>query len=81
MLRKSNDKNPAHLDPARGAKRGGPSGDIPAAADGLAEDLEGFGRFRAARGDMGEWGRRTWALQRARLMLTREEAARPGRGP
>ncbi|HEV3287664.1 MAG TPA: hypothetical protein VG123_01590 [Streptosporangiaceae bacterium] len=47
----------------------------------MAEDLEGFGRFRAARGDMGEWGRRTWALRRARLMLTREEAARPGRGP
>jgi DNA-binding transcriptional ArsR family regulator len=43
---------------------------------GLAEDLEGFGRFRAARGDMGEWGRGTWALQRARLTLTREEAAR-----
>ena len=32
---------------------------------GLAEDLEGFGRFRAARGDMGEWGRGTWAVQRA----------------
>ena len=43
---------------------------------GLAEDLAGFGRFRAARGAMGEWGRGTWALQRARLALTREEAAR-----
>jgi DNA-binding transcriptional ArsR family regulator len=43
---------------------------------GLAEDLEGFRRFRAARGDMGEWGRGTWALQRARLTLTREKAAR-----
>ena len=42
---------------------------------GLAEDLEGFGRFRAARGAMGEWGRGTWAVQRARLTLTREEAA------
>ncbi len=43
---------------------------------GLAEDLEGFGRFRAARGAMGEWGRGTWAVQRARLTLTREEAGR-----
>ena len=43
---------------------------------GWAEDLEGFGRFRAGRGDMGEWGRGTWALQRARLTLTREEAGR-----
>jgi DNA-binding transcriptional ArsR family regulator len=43
---------------------------------GLAEDLEGFGRFRAARQDMGEWGRGTWAVQRARLTLTREEAGR-----
>jgi DNA-binding transcriptional ArsR family regulator len=43
---------------------------------GLADDLEGFGRFRAARGAMGEWGRRTWAVQRARLTLTREEAGR-----
>lgn len=41
---------------------------------GLADDLEGFGRFRAARGAMGEWGRGTWAVQRARLTLTREEA-------
>lgn len=41
---------------------------------GLAEDLEGFGRFKAARGAMGEWGRGTWAVQRARLTLTREEA-------
>ena len=41
---------------------------------GLAEDLEGFARFRAARLAMGEWGRGTWAVQRARLTLTREEA-------
>ena len=40
----------------------------------LAEDLEGFQRFRAAREAMGEWGRGTWAVQRARLTLTREEA-------
>jgi DNA-binding transcriptional ArsR family regulator len=38
--------------------------------------LEGFGRFRAAREDMGEWGRGTWALLRTRLTLTKEEAAR-----
>jgi DNA-binding transcriptional ArsR family regulator len=43
---------------------------------GLAEDLEGFTRFRAARAAMGEWGRGTWAVQRARLTLTREEAGR-----
>jgi DNA-binding transcriptional ArsR family regulator len=43
---------------------------------GLADDLEGFGRFRAVRGAMGEWGRGTWAVQRARLTLTREEAGR-----
>ena len=43
---------------------------------GLAEDLEGFARFRAARQAMGEWGRGTWAVQRARLTLTREEASR-----
>jgi DNA-binding transcriptional ArsR family regulator len=43
---------------------------------GLAEDLEGFERFRAARAAMGEWGRGTWALMRTRLTLTREEAAR-----
>ena len=43
---------------------------------GLAEDLEGFARFRAARQDMGEWGHGTWAVQRARLTLTREEAGR-----
>jgi DNA-binding transcriptional ArsR family regulator len=42
----------------------------------LAEDLEGFERFRAARGAMGEWGRGTWVVQRARLTLTRDEAAR-----
>ncbi|WP_155360313.1 ArsR/SmtB family transcription factor [Acrocarpospora macrocephala] len=43
---------------------------------GWAEALEGFGRFRAARQDMGEWGRGTWALQHTRLTLTREEAGR-----
>ena len=43
---------------------------------GLAEDLEGFARFRAARAAMGEWGHGTWAVQRARLTLTREEAGR-----
>ena len=43
---------------------------------GWAEDLEGFGRFRAARRAMGVWGRGTWAVQRARLTLTREEAGR-----
>ena len=42
----------------------------------LTEDLEGFERFRAARGAMGEWGRGTWAVQRATLTLTRDEAAR-----
>ena len=26
---------------------------------------------------MGEWGRGTWAVQRARLTLTREEVGRP----
>lgn len=41
----------------------------------LAEDLEGFQRFRSAREAMGEWGHGTWAVQRARLRLTREEAA------
>ena len=41
---------------------------------GLAEELEGFRRFRAAREAMGDWGRGTWAVQRARLTLTREEA-------
>jgi DNA-binding transcriptional ArsR family regulator len=43
---------------------------------GLAEDLEGLERFRAARASMGEWGRGTWAVMRTRLALTREEAAR-----
>jgi DNA-binding transcriptional ArsR family regulator len=43
---------------------------------GLSDELAGFERFRAARGAMGEWSRGTWAVQRARLMLTREEAAR-----
>ncbi len=43
---------------------------------GLAEDLQGFGRFKAAREAMGEWGRGTWAVHRTRLTLTREEAAR-----
>ena len=41
---------------------------------GWADALEGFARFRAARPAMGEWGRGTWAGQRARLTLTREEA-------
>ncbi|HEY6296710.1 MAG TPA: helix-turn-helix domain-containing protein [Streptosporangiaceae bacterium] len=41
----------------------------------LAEELQGFERFRAARGTMGEWGRGTWAVMRSRLTLTREEAA------
>jgi DNA-binding transcriptional ArsR family regulator len=41
----------------------------------LAKELEGFQRFRAAREAMGEWGRGTWVVQRARLTLTREEAA------
>ena len=41
----------------------------------LAEDVEGFRRFRAAREARGEWGRGTWAVQRARLTLTREEAS------
>ncbi len=40
----------------------------------LAEELEGFQRFRGAREAMGKWGRGTWAVQRARLTLTREEA-------
>ena len=41
-----------------------------------ADDLEGFERFRAARKDMGEWGRGTWVSGRTTLTLTREEAAR-----
>jgi DNA-binding transcriptional ArsR family regulator len=41
---------------------------------GLAEEMEGFERFRAARETMGEWGRGTWAVMRTRLTLTREEA-------
>jgi DNA-binding transcriptional ArsR family regulator len=41
---------------------------------GLAEDMEGFARFKAARSAMGEWGHGTWAAQRTRLTLTREEA-------
>jgi hypothetical protein len=40
----------------------------------LADDLEGFGRFKALRGAMDGWGRGTWAVQHARLTLTREEA-------
>ena len=40
----------------------------------LAQHLESFQRFRAAREAMGKWGRGTWAVQRARLALTREEA-------
>lgn len=42
----------------------------------MADVLEGFERFRAARGDMGEWGRGTWAVLRTALTLTRDEAAR-----
>ena len=42
----------------------------------VAEDLEGFERFRAARGAMGEWGHGTWVVQRATLTLTRDEVAR-----
>jgi DNA-binding transcriptional ArsR family regulator len=42
----------------------------------LAEALEGFERFRAARGTMGEWGRGTWVVGRTRLTLTLEEATR-----
>jgi DNA-binding transcriptional ArsR family regulator len=40
----------------------------------LADALEGFERFRAARGSMGEWGRGTWVVGRTRLTLTLEEA-------
>ncbi len=47
------------------------SGLLPAS---LAEEVEGFQRFRVAREAMGEWGRGTWAVRRARLALTREEA-------
>jgi DNA-binding transcriptional ArsR family regulator len=43
---------------------------------GLAEAMEGFERFRAARKAMGEWGHGTWVVQRAKLTLTRDEAAR-----
>jgi hypothetical protein len=42
---------------------------------GWADDLEGFERFRAARTDMGEWGRGTWVSGRTTLTLSREEAA------
>ena len=42
----------------------------------MAEDLEDFERFRAAREAMGEWGRGTWAVQRTTLRLTRGETAR-----
>jgi DNA-binding transcriptional ArsR family regulator len=41
---------------------------------GWADALEGFERFRAARGAMGEWGRGTWVRGRTALTLTREEA-------
>ena len=40
---------------------------------GWAEDLQAFERFRAARGDMGEWGGGTWVSGRTTLTLTREE--------
>lgn len=38
--------------------------------------MEGFARFRAARGDMGEWGRGTWVSGRTTLTLTREQTTR-----
>lgn len=41
----------------------------------LAADIDGFERFRAAREDMGDWGRGTWVSGRTKLTLTREEAA------
>jgi DNA-binding transcriptional ArsR family regulator len=41
----------------------------------LAADVEGFERFRAARADLGDWGRGTWVSGRTTLTLTREEAA------
>jgi DNA-binding transcriptional ArsR family regulator len=41
-----------------------------------ADTLEGFGRFRAARAAMGEWGRGTWVQGRSALTLTREQAVR-----
>ena len=40
-----------------------------------ADDVEGFERFRAARRDMGEWGRGTWVSGRTTLTLSREAAA------
>lgn len=58
--------------------REGLSPEARAEASGLrpmAADLEDLERFRAARGAMGEWGRGTWAIQRATLTLTREETA------
>jgi DNA-binding transcriptional ArsR family regulator len=58
--------------------RGDLSPEAQAEASGIrpmAEDLEDFERFRAARGAMGEWGRGTWAVQRATLALSREETA------
>ena len=41
----------------------------------LVADIEGFERFRAARENMGDWGRGTWVSGRTTLTLTREEAA------
>jgi DNA-binding transcriptional ArsR family regulator len=41
----------------------------------LAGELEDLERFRAVREAMGEWGRGTWAVQRATFTLTREQAA------
>jgi DNA-binding transcriptional ArsR family regulator len=41
----------------------------------MAGELEDFERFRVAREAMGEWGRGTWAVQRATLTLTRGEIA------
>jgi DNA-binding transcriptional ArsR family regulator len=58
--------------------RGGLSLEAQAEASGIrpmADDLEDFERFRAACEAMGEWGRGTWAVQRATLTLDREEIA------
>jgi DNA-binding transcriptional ArsR family regulator len=60
--------------------REGLSSEAQAQASGLqpagwADALEGFERFRAARGAMGEWGRGTWVRGRTTLKLSREETA------
>ena len=41
----------------------------------LVADIDGFGRFRAAREGMGDWGRGTWVAGRTTVTLTRGEAA------